>query len=565
MYTAGAQRQDMEKPVILIAAPYAGDAASCNQHFLQLTEAIKEEVVKLGGLPYVTHPPVISDGVTMGAEGMRYSLPSRDLIASSIELMAEGYRVDAMVTVGGCDKTQPGCVMPMARHLDLFGVTVYGGGRHPGTTGGECPKWEAKFGSELSSGSPYEAQGAYAAGIIDIEELEVVEKRCLGSTGACGEMFTASSMAAAFEAMGLSPPNSSCTLAVKQAGVGLGEIHDDKFRDCKESVRLVFNLMEKRIALGTIITRKSMENAITVVYALGGSTNTILHLLAIAYEAKIDLTVDDFNTIGDRVPLISRLKPHGKYTYSKHLNDLGGLSIVLKILLDGGLLHGDCMTVTGKTLRENVEKERSGVVLDFDKQDVIASLSEPVAPAGRHIKILRGSLAPDSCVCKLSGKQDSNFRFSGLAKCYDGEIAAYESIMSGGVVPGDVVVVRYEGPVGGPGMPEMLSPGAAIVGAGLDKDVLMVTDGRFSGASHGLMVGHVSPEAAQGGPLALVRNGDTIVCDLASGTIDLMVERNVLEERRRDWAKPEAKYSRGVLKNYAKNVGCASRGAVLNE
>lgn len=491
---------------------------------------------------------------------MKYSLPSRDLVADNIELMHEAYRADALVTIGGCDKTQPGALMPIPRG-NYVGITMYGGGRLPGDTGGKCPGWEKHFGTtSLNSGAPYEAQGAYASGIIDIEELTVIEKNCLGSTGACGAMFTASTMASSFEALGMALPGSSSHPAVDDRASNT--VSSQKLKDCDDAVDALFAMLRARTRSRSIITMDAMENAITCVFALGGSTNAVLHLLAVAREAELPLMIDDFDRICLRVPLLGNLKPHGLYSYAQEFNAIGGLPVLMKMLLDAGLLHGDCMTVTGRTVAENL----ADIGPPPPGQDVLKSLESPVAPPGRHIRVLRGSLAPEGCVLKVSGKPMKHWK--GKAKVFDGEDKAYDAVMAGDVVAGDALVIRYEGPKGSPGMPEMLSPGAALVGRGLGSSVALITDGRFSGASHGIMIGHVSPEAAVGGPLSVVRNGDTIsvvVSDDANAScLDIEITEEEMTRRLAEWSAPPSAYKHGVLAKYARLVSSASRGAVCS-
>jgi len=563
MRMGGYKDEDFAKPLITVAAPFT-NASSCNHHFGQLTDALVQAIEEEGGKAYFSYPPVITDGMTMGAEGMKYSLPSRDLIANHTELMHEGYRGDALITIGGCDKTQPGVLMPIVRG-DNVGITLFGGGRLPGYTDGECPSYIANAGRgenpRLDAGSGYEVQGMYSAGMIDIEELGKLEEKCLGSTGSCGAMYTASTMASMFEAMGMSLPGSSAHQAVQERASppAPGEITSTKIQDCVDSVRALMALLHAGITSRQIMTRAAFENAIVVMYALGGSTNAVLHLLAIARDAEVEFKIDDFNAIGANVPIIGNLAPHGRYSYAGDVDGVGGLPVVMKVLLEGGLLHGDALTCTGKTVAENLADVP---MPDFEAQDVILPLDRPVAPAGAHLLILRGSLAPDSCVLKLGGKDIPKFR--GPAKVYDNEMAAYDGIMAGEIEAGDVLVIRYEGPVGGPGMPEMLSPGAALVGRGLGKTVALVTDGRFSGASHGIMCGHVSPEAAVGGPIALVQNGDEIAYDSTAKTLDLCVSEEEMASRSAKWVAPPPKHKRGVLAQYARLVSQAHTGACLD-
>ena len=546
---------DFDKPLITVGAPFT-NASSCNHHFDQLAAAVVDALEAEGCKAYLCYPPVITDGMAMGMEGMKYSLPSRDLVADHIELMHEGYRCDAMITIGGCDKTQPGALMPIARSNNI-GITVYGGGRLPGLlVEDKCPNWQTFFGNKLDAGAAYEAPGAFAAGKIDIEELHEIERRCLGSTGACGAMYTASTMAAMFEAMGMSLPGSSSHQAVTESMIGKGVVHPAKFQDCVDSAKALVAMLKAGIRSHDIMTKKAFENAITVMYALGGSTNAVLHLLAIAREAEVALTVDDFNRIGDNVPLLSNLKPHGAHSYAGDFDKAGGLPQLLKVLLNRGLLHGDCLTVTGKTMAENLES------IEVVASDVLRPFDSPMAPPGRHLLVLRGNVAPDSCVLKVSGKDIKTFE--GPVKAYDGEGAAYAAINRGDLVDGDVLVIRYEGPRGGPGMPEMLSPGAALVGRGLGSTVALITDGRFSGASHGIMIGHVSPEASEGGMLALLQDGDRVAVDTVTRTVNVVgLSAEVIAERRAAWQAPKSRFKRGVLANYRQLVAQAHAGAVL--
>ena len=583
LFKEGWSRDDMVKPVITVAAPWT-NASSCNHHFRELTAAVVEAVEEMGGKAFVCHPPVVTDGMTMGAEGMKYSLVSREIVADMIEMQHEAYRADAMITIGGCDKTQPGALMPIGRGNNI-GVTLYGGGRLPGETEGRCPKWEEHFGStHLNAGSGYEAQGALAAGIIDLEELSIIEAECIGTTGACGAMFTASTMAASFEAMGMAIPGSSShaavdreTNAVEPITYAVSGVTAAKLADCRDSVVALFGMLRSGLRSRDIMTREAFLNGITTAYALGGSTNMILHFLAIAREVEVPLTLDDFNVIADRTPILANLRPHGIHSYAREFNAVGGLPVLMKMLLENGLLVGDCMTCTGKTLAENLaDVDVSAALAAAAAQglgDVIAPFDSPLAPPGRHIAIIKGSLAPRGAVLKLSGKELPSSEFRGPAKCFDDEMTAYDACIDGTIVAGDVLVIRYEGPVGGPGMREMLSPGAALVGLGLGTKVALVTDGRFSGASHGIMCGHVTPEAAVGGPLAAVRDGDIIVIDTAARTIDLLPPPGsvqpvaaLIAERMAGWKRRKCAHGpRTVLSKYARLVGCASRGAVVGD
>jgi len=502
-------------------------------------------VEKHGGKGFLTFPPVISDGETNGTYGMKYSLVSRDYIADTIEIMHEGYMADAIITLGGCDKSVPGVLMPLAR-LNLIGLTLYGGAAHPGHI-------EGKRG--LDGGSVMEGIGAYGAGLIEIEDLYNLECLALPGTGSCSAMFTACTMASIIEALGMSLPQTSSRTAAD--GRGLFVAGKDKKEDCVKSVAALFNLLKLKIRTRDIITLKSLENAITIMYALGGSTNGVLHLLAIAKEAGVDLKIQDFNRVGKKVPLLGNLSPHGKF-HMADLDKLGGVPLVLKELLRKGFLHGDCLTVTGKTLAENL-KDVPNLEDLKEPQEVVFPVSKPFSSAGNHITVLQGSLATESAVVKLSGKQLESF--TGPAQVYDSEIESYNAIQAGEVKKGSVLVIRYEGPKGSPGMPEMLSPGAALIGANLGKYVALVTDGRFSGASHGIMIGHVTPEAYDGGVLALVKNGDKITIDPRNARLDVDLTEEEIAKRRLAWVRPEKPVTLGVLSKYRKMVSSAHYGA----
>jgi len=497
----------------------------------------------------------------MGTEGMKYSLPSRDMIADTIQTTHEAYRCDAMITLGGCDKTQPGCVMAIARDKNI-GITLYGGTIRPGNTGGKAPKWE-QFNrtSDLNNGSPFEAVGAFYAGKIDIEELNVVECHTCSGSGACGGMFTANTMAVVFEAMGISLPATASHTAMTSDNK---HIESRKMDDVRATVKALFGLLKAKTTSDKIFTLDAFKNGIAVGMALGGSTNMILHLMAIAHEAGVGLELKHFNEIADKIPLIGNLKPEGKYCMAD-LDAIGGLPLVMKHMLDAGLLHGDCLTVTGKSVKENY-KDAKAIP---SHQDVLFPLSKPLAPAGAHITVLHGNLCPEGAVLKLSGKDTP--KFTGPARVFDAEEPAYNAVIEGKIEKGMVLVIRYVGPKGGPGMPEMLSPGAALVGKGLGPFVPLVTDGRFSGASRGFMVGHVAPEALDGGPIALVRNGDTIEIDPATRSLTLLVSQEELEKRKADFPQDKqridtrnAHYRKGWLGRYAKLVSSASKGAILS-
>eukprot|EP01097_Dermamoeba_algensis_P009334 TRINITY_DN6550_c0_g1_i1.p1 TRINITY_DN6550_c0_g1~~TRINITY_DN6550_c0_g1_i1.p1 ORF type:complete len:549 (-),score=120.35 TRINITY_DN6550_c0_g1_i1:72-1718(-) len=546
MRAVGFKDDDFSKPIMTIIAPYT-NIMPCNNRLKELAEIVAEEVEAQGGKSLISYTPVISDGETQGTDGMRYSLISREYIADSIEIMHEGYAADAIITLCGCDKTVPGALMPLPR-LNLIGLTLYGGAALPGR--------DPKKNKALDPGAMMEAIGAYGNGTIDIEELHKMECLTIPGSGSCSAMFTANTMASVVEALGMALPGTCSHPAVDE----WNSISEQKRKDCKAVVSAVFNLMEKNIHARDIITFNAIENAITVVYALGGSTNAVLHLLAIAREAGLDqLSIFDFNRIGSRVPLIGNLSPHGLYHMSD-LDRIGGLPVVLRELLDNKLLHGNCMTVTGKTLADNLADVPSLSALTTP-QKVISPISSPISPAGHHIIVMTGNLAPESAVLKLSGKMLETF--TGPACVYDGEQDAFRAIMEGHVKKGSVLVIRYEGPKGSPGMPEMLSPGAALVGAGLGKDVALVTDGRFSGASHGIMVGHVTPEAYDGGPIAFVRNGDMITIDVKTKHVSVAVSEEELEQRKKTWKVITKELPRtGVLSKYIKLVSSAHFGAV---
>lgn len=541
MRAVGYEDADFEKPLVTVAAPYT-DITPCNNHIFELGHIIEEEVERSGGKPFIFGTPVVTDGETMGSEGMKYSLVSRDLIADCIETMHECYASDGIISLSGCDKTIPASLMPLARN-NAIGIALYGGSIRPGKLNGE----------DLTVVSIFEAVGAYGAGKIDEKALNEVECHSCPGNGACGGMYTANTMASCIEAMGMSLPGSSSNVAVDE----YNRISPEKHMDCIKAVRALFHLMEKQIRARDIMTRNAFENAIVLMMALGGSTNGVLHLLALAREANVPLTIDDFETIGKKVPLIGNLKPFGKYVMND-LSQIGGVPMVMKMLLKAGLLHGDCLTVTGQTIEENLEDAP-----DFpEDQDVIYPLEKPYALAGHHVIIVRGNLAEEGAVIKLSGKELD--KHVGPARVFEREEDCLDAILDGKINKGDVLVIRYEGPKGGPGMREMLSPSAALMGAGLGKDVALITDGRFSGGTHGIMVGHVSPEAAVGGLIALVEEGDTIELNITTRQINLLVDPKVVEQRRAAWKEPAPRYTRGVLAKYAKLVSSASEGAITS-
>jgi dihydroxy-acid dehydratase len=533
---------DFAKPIVTVACT-ATNATPCNAHIGELGDLLQKRIEATGGKAFVFGTPVISDGETMGTSGMRYSLVSRDLIADCIETMHEGYLADGMLTIGGCDKSIPGALMPILRNNSV-GVMLYGGSILPGKLDG----------SDLTVISSFEAIGARAMDKIDDAQLERVEKASCPGSGACGGMFTANTMASIIEAMGMSVPYSAAHTAVDSSNA----LADDKVKDCDATVAALWTCMENRITSRMICTKKAFENGIAVCMALGGSTNAVLHLLAIAHEAEVDLTIDDFNRIGDKVPLLGDFKPFGKYVMAD-LEQIGGVPLVMKYLLEQGLLHGDCLTVTGKTVAENLAHIPAALPTD---QDIILPVTSPYAPAGNHVVVMRGNLAPDGSVIKLSGKEIELHR--GPARVFDSEEAALDAILAGKIVKNDVVVIRYEGPCGGPGMREMLSPSAAIMGCGLGKDVALITDGRFSGGSHGIMVGHIAPEAAAGGPIGLLQEGDIISLEPGKRTISVNLTDTELAARRAVWVPATKPRLRGTLKKYVATVSSASLGAVTH-
>ncbi|MBI2430538.1 MAG: dihydroxy-acid dehydratase [Candidatus Levybacteria bacterium] len=533
--------EDFEKPIVTVACPYT-NATPCNAHIKELGEIALQEVEKNNGKGFIFGTPVVTDGETMGMEGMKYSLVSRDLIADCIETMHEAYAADAAFTLSGCDKTIPAALMPLARNNSI-GLTLYGGTILPGKL----------HGRDLTIVNTFEAVGSYAAGKISEKELYDVECNSCPGNGACGGMFTANTMSSAIEALGMSIPGSASHPAVDTKN----RISAKKLQDVKTSIETLFMLLEKNIRVKDIMTKKAFENAITVVLALGGSTNAVLHLLALAHDTDVPLILDDFTRIGKKVPLLGNFKPFGAYAM-EDLDKIGGIPMVMKMLLDKGLLHGDCLTVTGKTVAENLKN----IGPRPKNQDIIYSLENPFAPPMHHIIILRGNLAPDGAVLKLSGKEMK--KHTGPARVFNCEEEALDAILQGRIKKNDVIVIRYEGPKGGPGMREMLSPSAALMGAGLGKDVALITDGRFSGGTHGIMVGHIAPEAQVGGVLAIVNEGDTITIDLTKKTIDVELSSIEIKKRLAKWKAPKSQYTRGILAKYAKLVSSASKGAVTS-
>lgn len=530
----GFQDEDFKKPMIGIASTWS-EVTPCNMHINDLAVQAKQGARNNGGAPLIFNTITVSDGISMGHGGMLFSLPSREAIADSIEIVTGAERFDGIVAIGGCDKNTPACLMAIGR-MNIPSVYVYGGTIQPGNLDGK----------KVDIVSAFEAVGQYQDGKITDEQLHKVECSVCPGPGACGGMYTANTMAAAAEAMGMCLPGSSSTSAISA----------DKALECEAAGKQVISLLEQEIYPRDIMTKKAFENAITVVMALGGSTNAFLHLLAIAHSVEVDLTLDDFERIRLRVPHLADLKPSGQYVM-QDLNDIGGVSGVMKLLLAEGLLHGDCLTVTGKTLAENLAE---AAPLQND-QEIIRPLDNPLKPDGPLV-VLRGNLAPEGAVAKMSGMKIQ--QFSGPTKVYDSEDDATAAIMNDEIQEGDVLVIRYCGPKGGPGMPEMLSVTALIVGKGLGGKVALITDGRFSGGSHGFVVGHVSPEAQVGGPISLLKNGDIITINSDIQEIKVEVSEEELAARAQAWVQPPLKVKSGVLGKYAKLVSSASRGAVTD-
>lgn len=534
LHAVGFSRADFQKTQVGVASTWS-QVTPCNAHIDGLAREAAAGVDGAGGKAVIFNTITISDGISMGTEGMKYSLVSREVIADSIETVAGCEGFDALVAIGGCDKNMPGCLMALAR-LNRPAVFVYGGTILPG-----CLK-----GKLLDVVSVFEAVGQHANKQISDGDLADIEACAIPGPGSCGGMYTANTMASAIEALGMSLPNSSAQAAVSK----------DKVMDCRRAGEAAVNLVRLNLKPRDIMTRAAFENAVTVVMALGGSTNAVLHLIAMAHAAEVPLALDDFTTIAARVPVLADLKPSGKHLMSE-LVAIGGLTPLLKTLLDAGLLHGDCLTVTGRTLAENVADARPYPA----GQTIIRPLANPIKADG-HIVILYGNLAPGGAVAKISGKEGT--RFSGRARVFESEETALQRILDGTVVAGDVLVIRSEGPRGGPGMREMLSPTGAIMGRGLGKEVALITDGRFSGGSHGFVVGHVTPEAFDGGPIAVVRDGDGITIDATGRTITLEVSGAELAARLAAWTPPAPRYRRGVLAKYARQVTSASFGAVTD-
>ncbi|MFA6052085.1 MAG: dihydroxy-acid dehydratase [Methylobacter sp.] len=534
LHAVGFKNEDFQKPQIGIASTWSM-VTPCNMHINKLADSAAVGVDNANGKAVIFNTITISDGISMGTEGMKYSLVSREVIADSIETVVGCQGFDGIVAIGGCDKNMPGCMIALAR-LNRPAIFVYGGTIMPG-----CHKDK-----KLDVVSVFEAVGARANNQIDDAELAEIEAKAIPGAGSCGGMYTANTMASAIEALGMSLPNSSAQAAIS----------NDKRLDCERAGAAVLELLKKDIKPRDIMTKAAFENAITVVIALGGSTNAVLHILAMANATGVDITLDDFTRIGKHVPMLADLKPSGRYQMAE-LIEIGGIQPLMKTLLDKGLLHGDCLTVTGKTLAENL----ADVKPYPEGQDMIHDLDHPIKKDS-HLVVLYGNLASGGAVAKITGKE--GLTFTGKAKVFDAEEQALQSILNGDIVKGDVIVIRYEGPKGGPGMREMLSPTSAVMGKGLGKEVALITDGRFSGGTHGFVVGHITPEAYVGGALAIVENGDTITIDAETNELKLHVNEHEIARRFDKWKQPAPRYTRGVLAKYAKLVSSASLGAVTD-
>jgi dihydroxy-acid dehydratase len=534
LYPVGYKESDFSKPQIGIASTWSM-VTPCNMHIDQLAREAALGVDAAGGKGTIFNTITISDGISMGTEGMKYSLVSREVIADSIETVVGCQGFDGFVAIGGCDKNMPACIMSIVR-MNRAAVFVYGGTILPGCLSKR----------QLDVVSVFEAVGQCAANKITKKELHDVESNAIPGAGSCGGMYTANTMASAIEAMGFSLPNSSAQNAVSP----------QKNDDCRNAGAAVLNMLKRGILPSDIISKEALENAITVIIALGGSTNAVMHLLAIAHTARIKLTLEDFTRIGRRVPVLADLKPSGRFLMSE-LVAIGGIVPMMKTLLAEGLLHGDCLTVTGKTLKQNLAPFKPYL----KGQEIIRPIKNPIKKDS-HLVILKGNLASEGAVAKISGKEGE--KFSGPARVFESEEKALEAILANKIKKGDVIVIRYEGPRGGPGMREMLSPTSAVMGAGLGKDVALITDGRFSGGTHGFVVGHITPEAFDGGPLAIVKNGDPITIDGVKHSLTLDIPAKEIAARLTKWKKPKPRYDRGVLAKYAKLVSTASEGAVTD-
>lgn len=536
LYGIGLTEEDLKKPQVgIVSMGYEGN--TCNMHLNDLAKIVKQGVWDTDLVGLIFNTIGVSDGISNGTDGMRYSLVSRDIIADSIETVCGAQYYDALIAIPGCDKNMPGSLIAMGR-LNRPSIMVYGGTIAPGHYKGK----------DLNIISAFEALGQKIAGNLDEADYKaIIQKSCPGA-GACGGMYTANTMSSAIEAMGMSLPYSSSNPALSE----------DKKKECLEAGKAVRNLLEKDIKPKDIMTREAFENAITVVMVLGGSTNAVLHLIAMAKSVDVQLNLNDFQAISDKIPMLADLKPSGKYLM-EDLHNIGGVPAVMKYLLQKGLLHGHCITVTGKTIAENLEPVPD---LDFDKQQIILPIEQPIKATG-HLQILYGNLAEAGSVAKITGKEGD--KFEGPARVFDGEFELINGINSGTIKPGDVVVIRYVGPKGGPGMPEMLKPTSAIMGSGLGKTVALITDGRFSGGTHGFVVGHITPEAYEGGLIAMVKNDDTIEIDTINKKITLKVSSDEIESRKNNWKQPNLKATKGILYKYAKYVKTAADGCVTDE
>jgi dihydroxy-acid dehydratase len=534
LYATGFKKEDFKKSQVGVASTWSM-VTPCNMHIDQLAVSVAQGINEAGGKAVVFNTITISDGISMGTEGMKYSLVSREVIADSIETVVGCQGFDGFVAVGGCDKNMPGCIMAMGR-LNRPSIFVYGGTILPGELDGK----------DVDLVNIFEAVGKNAGGTCSAAEVERVAEVAIPGAGSCGGMYTANTMASAIEALGMSLPNSSAQAAVSK----------DKTLDCENAGAAVLNLIKRGIKPRDIMTKEAFENAMTLTIALSGSTNAVMHLIAMAHSAGVKLTIDDWTRIGKRVPVLADLKPSGKYVMAR-LVEIGGTVPLMKMLLDQGLLHGDVMTVTGKTMRENLKnapKYPAG-------QDIIRGFDNPIKPTS-HLVVFRGNLCPGGAVGKISGKE--GLKFSGKAIVFEDEERALQGILGGKVKAGHVIIIRGEGPKGGPGMREMLSPTSAIMGKGLGKDVALITDGRFSGGSHGFVIGHTTPEAFDGGPIAVIQNGDAIIIDAEKRSITLAIGTKELDARLRKWKQPKPNYRRGVLAKYAALVSSASEGAVTD-
>jgi dihydroxy-acid dehydratase len=528
----GLTDEDFNKPLVGIASTWS-EITPCNSHINRLAERVKEGVRVAGGVPQIFGTITVSDGISMGTEGMKFSLPSREVIADSIELVGNAQRFDGIIAIGGCDKNMPGCLMALAR-LNIPSIFVYGGTILPGVCKGQ----------DVDIVSVFEAVGQYSAGKITRTQLHEVEASAIPGAGSCGGMYTANTMASAIEALGMTLPGSSSMPAVTSR----------KAEDCYKAGQALVRLIERQITPSHILTKAAFENAITLVMALGGSTNAVLHLIAIARQIDVPLTIDDFTRIGECVPHLADLKPGGRYVMAD-LDRVGGTQAVLKLLLKAGLINGDVLTVTGNTLAENLELAPDLAA----EQKIVMPLEQPLHPSGPLV-ILKGNLAPEGAVCKIAGLKNTSHR--GSAKVFNSEEETFEAIMNHKITHGDVVVIRYEGPKGGPGMREMLAVTAALVGQGYGETVGLITDGRFSGGTHGMVVGHIAPEAQVGGPIAIIQDGDIIIIDAERNELAIELSDREIARRLQNWQAPEPHYKRGVIAKYAKLVASASEGAI---